>query len=75
MHHSYRKFCENFGNHCLQAEILSAHSQITHFQNGHQEVTIAKYNPNKRPKIPLQPSNITMDAQFIPGIIFALLLT
>ena len=43
-------------NHCLQAEILSAHSQINHLQNGCQEVIVTKYN---RPKIPFKPSNIT----------------
>ena len=58
-HHSYRKFCVDSRNHCLQAEILSAHSQITYFQNGRQEVIVTKYNPNKRPKIPFKPFNIT----------------
>ena len=58
-HHSYRKFCVDFRNHCLQAELSSAHSQINHFQNGRQEVTVTKYNGNKRPKITIKPSNIT----------------
>ena len=61
-HHSYRKFCVDFRNHCLQAEILSPHSQINQFQNGRQEVIVTKYNLNKhdeRPKIPFKPSNIT----------------
>ena len=58
-YHSYGNFCLDFRNHCLKAEILSAHSQITHFQNSRQEVTITKYNFNKRPKIPFKPSNIT----------------
>ena len=58
-HLSYRKFCVDFKNHCLQAEILSAHSQINHFQNGRQEVTVTKYNGNKRPNITFKPSNIT----------------
>ena len=48
-------FCVDSRNHGLQAEILSAHSQI----NGRQEVIVTKYNLNKRPTIPFKPSNIT----------------
>ena len=58
-HQSYRKFCVDFRNHCLQAEILYAHSQINHFQNGRQEVTATKYNLNKQTKIIFKTSNIT----------------
>ena len=58
-HHSYRKFCVDFRNYCLQAEILSAHASINHFQNGRQEVTVTKYNPNKRPTVPFKTPNIT----------------
>ena len=57
-HYSYRKFWVDFISHYLQAEIVSAHSQINHFQNGRQEVTVTKCNLNK-PKIPFKPSNIT----------------
>ena len=39
--------------------ILIGNSQITHFQNGRQEVIVTKYNLNKRPKIPFKPSIIT----------------
>ena len=46
----------DIGIHCLQAEIVSAYSQI---QNGRQEVTVTKYNLNKRPKIPFKSSIIT----------------
>ena len=58
-HHFHRNFCVDFRNHCLQAEILSGHSKINYYKNGRQEITITKYNLNKRPKIPLKPSNIT----------------
>ena len=58
-HNSYRRFCVDSRNHYLQAEILSAHTQINHFQNGRQEVIITKYNLDKRPKNPFKPSNIT----------------
>ena len=58
-HHSYREFCVDSRNHCLQAEMLSAHSLINHFQNSRQEVIVTKYILNKRPKIPFKPSNIT----------------
>ena len=58
-HHTYRKFWVDSRNHCFQAEILSAHSQITHFQNGRYEVIVTKYKLNKRPKIPFKSSNIT----------------
>ena len=47
-HHSYRRFCVDLKNHSLQAEILSAHSQINHLQNGRQKVTVTKYNVNQR---------------------------
>ena len=42
------------------AEIMFAHSQINHFLNGCQKVTVTKYNLNKRPKITFKPSNITI---------------
>ena len=55
----YRKFRVDFRNHCLQAEIMTPHCQINNFQNCRQEVTVTKYNPNKRPKTPFKHSNIT----------------
>ena len=40
--HSYRKFPVECENHYLQAEILSDHRQISHFQNGRHEVVVKK---------------------------------
>ena len=68
-HHSYRKLCVDFRNHCLQAEILSAPSQIDYFQNGRQEVTATKYNLNKRLKLHSNHLKLLIYG-FIVGIIF-----
>ena len=71
---SYRKVCVDFRNHSPQAETLSAHSQISHFKNGRQEVIVKKYNFNKRPKITLKSSNIRPTNLWIHNALHLLLI-
>ena len=53
------KFPVECENHCLQAEILSEHRQISYFQNGRHKVVVKKTNRNSRPKNTFKRYNIS----------------